>query len=210
MNCAEFEDLVEALGRGDPTEEGVRQSALSHAEACAACNRQLAESRALTNILRSIALRNREAAASPGLEVWLMEAFDNRVRTGASFWRRNWAPVGAAASLLIIFGVTLTMLLVPRPVPTAKGNRPTAVVPAREAAMEDAAEIATEFFALQGDLDLPGQESSGIVRVTLPRTTLLAFGLPMNEERVFEPLQAEILVGEDGAARAIRFLDKRP
>ena len=41
----------------------------------------------------------------------------------------------------------------------------------------------------------------------IPRSTLLAFGLPMNDERSLAPLQAEILVGEDGAAHAIRFIN---
>ena len=137
-----------------------------------------------------------------------MDLFDNRsARAGSSSWRYR-ALVGAVASLFL-FGVALTTLA-PRPAPMAKDNRPTANAPALETGTEGPEEIATEFFPLQGNLELDEQESSQVVRVSLPRMTLLAFGLPMNDERVLEPLQAEILVGEDGAARAIRFLNERP
>jgi hypothetical protein len=44
------------------------------------------------------------------------------------------------------------------------------------------------------------------VRVLVPRSSLLQFGLPMNEERSNEPIAAELLVGDDGAPRAIRFI----
>jgi hypothetical protein len=208
MNCAEFESVVEALGRGDPMEEGVRRGALSHAEKCAACSRQLDEARALTAVLRSVAQRNRQSVVSPSVEARLMEAFDDRSAvTRVSVWRYR-AFVGAVASLFL-FGAAL-MTLAPPPSPLARDKRPAAIAPTVDARTADVEEIATEFFPLQGDLDLDEQESSEIVRVSLPRTTLLAFGLPMNEERAFEPLQAEILVGEDGAARAIRFLTTRP
>ena len=208
MNCVEFESLVEALGRGDPMEEGARRGALSHAEVCAACHRHLDEARALTAVLCSVAQRNREAVVSPSVEARLMEAFDNRSASGGvSSWRYR-AFVGTVASLFVL-GVAL-MTLSPRPAPMAKDNRPAAIVPAVDVGTADVEEIATEFFPLQGDRDLDEQESGQIVRVSLPRTTLLAFGLPMNDERALDPLQAEILVGEDGAARAIRFLNERP
>jgi hypothetical protein len=40
----------------------------------------------------------------------------------------------------------------------------------------------------------------------MPRSALIAFGLPVNVEHADAPVNAELLLGEDGMARAIRFV----
>jgi len=67
-------------------------------------------------------------------------------------------------------------------------------------------EIATEFLPLADANNLTAQDGGQLVRVELPRSALLAFGLPMNIERADEPVKADVLVGQDGLARAIRFV----
>jgi hypothetical protein len=204
MRCEEFQNLVEALGRGDLMAEDARREALSHAGACPACKKDLDESRALTAALRSLA-RSSEAAASPELEARLLAAFRSRERARPLFWRRHRAWMSAVASVLVL-GLALARVA---PRPMTEDARPAIAAGAREGS-DEIEEIASDFFPLQGDLDLPDYEGRGLVRVLVPRTTLLAFGLPMNHERAFEPLQAEVLIGEDGAAKAIRFLNERP
>jgi hypothetical protein len=49
-------------------------------------------------------------------------------------------------------------------------------------------------------------ESGKVIRVQMPRSALIAFGLPVNVERADVPVKADLLVGEDGLARAIRFV----
>jgi len=49
-------------------------------------------------------------------------------------------------------------------------------------------------------------ERGQVIRVELPRSALISFGLPMNEERSREPIKADVVLGEDGLARAIRFV----
>lgn len=46
-----------------------------------------------------------------------------------------------------------------------------------------------------------------IVRVEVPRTTLLSLGLPLNLDRRQELVKADLLVGDDGIARAIRLVE---
>jgi hypothetical protein len=46
-----------------------------------------------------------------------------------------------------------------------------------------------------------------IVRVEVPRTTLLSLGLPLNLERQTSVVKADLLVGDDGIARAIRLVE---
>ena len=43
-------------------------------------------------------------------------------------------------------------------------------------------------------------------RVELPRSSLASFGLPVNLERAGERIKADVVVGNDGMARAIRFV----
>ena len=65
-------------------------------------------------------------------------------------------------------------------------------------------EIATDFMPL-GDLSSL-QDGGQIVRVKLRRSTLVRFGLPVNMDRFNENVKADVLVGSDGLAHAIRFV----
>ena len=49
-------------------------------------------------------------------------------------------------------------------------------------------------------------ESLQLMRIELPRSALVSFGLPMNVERADQRIKADVLVGNDGVARAIRFV----
>jgi len=66
-----------------------------------------------------------------------------------------------------------------------------------------AQEVATEFIPL-GPLESPVRGS--LVRMRLPRSALTVFGLPVNQNRMAERISADVLFGEDGVARAIRFV----
>jgi hypothetical protein len=67
-------------------------------------------------------------------------------------------------------------------------------------------EIATDFMPLVEGGNLSLMDSAQIVRVELPRSALISFGLPMNMERADERIKADVLLGNDGLARAIRFV----
>jgi hypothetical protein len=67
-------------------------------------------------------------------------------------------------------------------------------------------EIATDFLPLTFTADPTAPESGHLVRVTIPRSALLAMGLPMNAERAGELVRADVFIGDDGLARAIRFI----
>ena len=70
-------------------------------------------------------------------------------------------------------------------------------------------EITTDFlpvtYGSMANLDAGGQ----IVRVELPRATMATFGLPVNMERSDEKIKADVLLGVDGLAHAIRFVGNR-
>ena len=67
-------------------------------------------------------------------------------------------------------------------------------------------EIATDFMPL-GYLNAATLQDGGqIVRVELPRSALVNFGLPVNMDRYHERVKADVLLGVDGLAHAIRFV----
>jgi len=80
---------------------------------------------------------------------------------------------------------------------------PNQAKPVEHAAQE---EIATSFISLTQGYTLSMSEGGQVVRVELPRSALASFGLPVNGGRVNEPVKADVVVGNDGIARAIRFV----
>jgi hypothetical protein len=86
------------------------------------------------------------------------------------------------------------------PKPIKKRSR--SIVPADEGS----GEIATDFIPLTFTADVTAPESGHLVRVRMPRSALVAMGLPMNAERASEFVRADVFYGDDGLARAIRFI----
>jgi hypothetical protein len=167
--------------------------------------------------LAALARADENRSADSKVEETLLQAFRQRHR---SIWTRRAAGWGAlAAAVALVWLVSRpaakpvrqdTAVIVPPkvveiPVPPA----PPVVVathrlrpkPARAVAKR---EIVTGFIPVM--LDPDPLERGRLVRVRMPRSALTAFGLPVNEERFEERIQADVLVGEDGLARAIRFV----
>ena len=67
-------------------------------------------------------------------------------------------------------------------------------------------EVATEFFPLTFIADSAALETGQVVRVRIPRSALVTFGVPMNVDRAGELVKADVVIGDDGLARAIRFI----
>jgi len=70
----------------------------------------------------------------------------------------------------------------------------------------DEAEVVTQFFPLREGEDLTTLDSLQVVRVELPGSALGEVGLPFDPETVNEPVKADVVLGQDGLARAIRFV----
>jgi len=68
------------------------------------------------------------------------------------------------------------------------------------------AELVTEFYPLMDDEDLDSSEVTQVVRVELPASALSAAGLPVSPEMSSVTVKADVALGYDGMARAIRFV----
>jgi hypothetical protein len=80
----------------------------------------------------------------------------------------------------------------------------------RAASVEKAAqpeqEVVTDFMPLAYGAALSPNEGGQLVRVELPRSALVSLGLPMNADKPDERVKADVFLGHDGLARAIRFV----
>jgi hypothetical protein len=95
----------------------------------------------------------------------------------------------------------------------AKPVRPRDVKPleaiaqtVREAGGVSDTEITTEFIPVGYSNPAILQDGGQVVRVELPRYAMARFGLPVNMDRYDEKVKADVLMGVDGLARAIRFV----
>lgn len=68
------------------------------------------------------------------------------------------------------------------------------------------AEVATDFMPLGYVNSSSLQDGGSVVRVELPRSTIVSMGFAVNMDRYGERVKADVLVGADGLARAIRFV----
>ena len=78
--------------------------------------------------------------------------------------------------------------------------------PTSEVANHVNREIATDFMPLGYLNPATLQDGGRIVRVEVPRSALVNFGLPVNMDRYHEKVKADVLLGVDGLAHAIRFV----
>ena len=158
----------------------------------------------------------------------------------ARWWSWQFATVAAAVLLLVAMLVTWGNISrqepkqevknlpvqadIPEPQLTLKGNGLTAGIPppsrpatrrvttrrpARAALVTPRDEV-LPFYSLVGDGLVAPLESGRIVRVEVPAATLISYGVPVTGEAMSEQVEADLLVGQDGLARAIRFLPPSP
>lgn len=90
-----------------------------------------------------------------------------------------------------------------------RGNQPrpsAPIVPQTVIADAKDSEDATDFILLRYGDDHKPMESGEVIRVQMSRSSLITLGLPVDVERADEPVKVDLLIGEDGLARAIRFV----
>jgi hypothetical protein len=99
--------------------------------------------------------------------------------------------------------------VVEQPATVAVGVPPSHVVPARKRAHRQAQTVVrpSGFVALPSATDLPQFESGTIQRVHLSLASLPGYGVDIAGNTGSSPVEADLLVGQDGQARAIRLVN---
>jgi hypothetical protein len=176
------------------------------------------------------ALRESAAAEAPSalLESELLAEFRRHHRQKGR--RRVWIGIGMGVAASHLIAIALrperppVAIKTPPPVPaiTAPPPPPRAVAAAATPAprrrvmrkpqvrpqppQQARREVGTDFIPIPYAPDFRAEDSAAIVRVKLPRYSLQTVGLPFNPERANERIDADVLMGQDGIARAIRFV----
>jgi hypothetical protein len=204
MNCNEFESMVTAIARSEVMDSAVRWSGLAHAEACVRCAYRLASEKALRDVMAAAAVEDSVKEAPPRVREMLVGAFRER-RMAAQRQRRTWLRRVLAGSVAAILLLSAAVALRKTVNTRARMSTALSAIQNSEAAAETGDEVMTDFIPVVYDPAPIGRGS--LVRVELPRAALGAFGLPVNEDRNEELVQADLLLDDDGVMRAVRFVE---
>lgn len=145
---------------------------------------------------------------------------------GTVLRRRSSIPVKPADQVLVTNHqaqpekVSEPVANVPAPGPNTPARMPTLLAGkhARRPGVNDSAasgpiashhsrEIATNFFLINYSA-VTLAEGGRVIRVSLPRSAMARFGLPVNMDRANEPVKADLVLGIDNRPQAIRFVQE--
>ena len=217
MKCEEFESIgLERSGaRMSELDAALRQAAAEHAARCpncAALQESWQEARIALQALREA---TRDAETPRRVEMRLLREFELRHRTRKARSAAIFAAWALATAALLFAGVSWwNWRLTQTHGNISAGNvvkSDTSVPSVTSVTPTDASEEPTliadsgagDFTLLPGSLPQETDDST-IVRVGMQRGALSALGLPVNEERVSDWIQVDLLVGEDGLPKAVR------
>jgi hypothetical protein len=145
--------------------------------------------------LRELADASAPLEPSPHIEAALLRDFEQRHPAHPTSPPRRvlWVPAIAASAAL---ATAVTLLVAQAGAPSGERTRPPAA--------DNAEELFPGFVAVPGSASLPTLESASIVRYELPVSALPAYGVEIVSDVSRRSVEADLLVGQDGYARAIR------
>jgi hypothetical protein len=94
-------------------------------------------------------------------------------------------------------------------VPKQLVKRPVRRVRRRPSEAVETARTTVDFVALPSAPPIDAAEGGSILRVTLPRSAMRSFGIAVDEMDSPGRVTADVMVGSDGVARAVRFVSLR-
>jgi hypothetical protein len=216
MTCEEFE----AIGLEHPdtlkAADVARAQALAHANGCSRCAALQESWQGARAELQALRTATRYAGAPQRVEMRLRQEFRAKyrtLRTRSAAVFTAWALATAAVLLGAASWWNWRLAQEEHPSNLA-GSIVHATTPGAGASgtgnIADSPEEPTLIADNAGDFTLlPGSlpqevDDSAIVRVRMQRGALGALGLPVNEERLSDWIQVDLLVGPDGQPKAVR------
>jgi hypothetical protein len=228
MTCREFDEIVHGFVRMELLDVNMREAALEHAAHCEPCSERMADAAALAEASEMMGKGAREAQAPPRLEKWLLAAYRNHHRRVS--WRHTleWASLGAAAAVLLVFLWTVGGRSKVQPAPAPKKDvssqsgmpldAKTPVIPKPQdetaagidpvvrAASAGETYLASDFVPVPFTGAITTDDPGMIVRVQLTRASLAQLGYPVAETPDEDLILADVLVGEDGWPRGVKLI----
>ena len=199
MNCDEFWCTIPELGPVLGNSESSR-----HLAECPACAVRMTRHRELEAGFRAVAAGYARVEAPARVEVRLRTAFRKQAGSENRDSSRRWIPVvtwAAAFVAMFVLGVFLV-----------RSRQPEAIRPpvhrTVELAMLQPQDDADGFIPLPNSAGMAADgDDVNLVRVEVPRSAMIALGLDVSADRAEEMVEADVMVGSNGLARAVRFLD---
>lgn len=199
MNCEEFWNRISRMEASELDD---------HAAGCAPCAARLERERGLSRGLRLLAAELNSLEAPARVEANLAAAFRLVHGIGATprnaWWGKPilpWAAAAVAAAVLA-FGFWIA----PKrraEAPAAHHNAPAQV----ELATLTSQARDDGFIPLPDAPQIDPNDDVNVIRMELPRSAMLTVGLDVNPDQVSGTVQAEVMLGSDGLARAVRFVE---
>lgn len=174
-----------------------------HLRECTSCAGLMERQRVLAVGLRHLAGKRAALESPPRIEAQLLEAFrrysGTLTKPGRPWWVLcwKWAPAAAAT---VAFGGWLVWSHRTGPIHSLPATAAYAAV-----AVDDAADADNGFIPLPYAADTVSTDEADRVRVELPRSALVALGVPVAEGDG-DAVQAELLLGAGGAPQAVKLL----
>lgn len=228
------EEILQAYLDGElPQEAG--DSVAAHLAECTVCAARVGEAQQTWMAIDgALASELPEVIPTARLRVRIESALAEKAApkfTLASLW--NWKLAAVTAAILLALSALLfrpanqpphhEQAVLPAPVSTPDFIPSPTPPPVRDVAQQplpirkrvlrrtptsnaEEAEVVTRFFSLRDGEDLTTIESGQLVRVELPGSALSEAGYPFNPETAQTSVIADVVLGQDGLARAIRFV----
>jgi len=236
MNCQQFADMLEDLERELPMKETTRAAALAHAEDCAGCRKRLVQARLLSLELRALAKEDESLCAPVYLETRLAAAFRQHKERSSMAWKPwVWAAAAAVVAIGWLIArpsrQAVSTAVMGKIAHATSPSKPTAAAPQLAAKNDDvparthvsrkpvetrrrmSRENQTEADATNEFVSFPYSDTAYpvgdgmMVRVQLPRMAPAMIGLPVAPgSDTSGTVTADVVIGQDGVARAIRFV----
>jgi hypothetical protein len=227
MTCREFDEIVHGFVRVELLDVKVREAALEHASRCRLCAERMAEAGVLAEASEAVSSSVRDQQAPPRVQEALLTAFRNHHRRAV--WQRNleWAAVGAAAAVLLVFLWTVggrskgPSSPIPRKDVSSQSRAPQEAnglvrskqeeaAPPADAAVDVAPRsetyVASDFVPVPFAGAIAPDDPGMIVRVQLTRASLAQLGYPVAETPDEDLILADVLMGEDGWPRGVKLV----
>jgi anti-sigma factor RsiW len=228
LGCKRTGSILIEIARERNVNTAEKLAAMDHLAVCNECASSFSSQSELSTRLREMA-QAYEERPSDVIEKRVIEEFRKGRRSG--YWLR----AAAAATVLLLLGFTtylfsilshqveITSVKVPAPVPVATTGLQSEPAPVatpvrvtvksrkryvrrKVQSLYEEQQVTTNFLPLDPvSVGIP-LENAQLIRVELPKTSLQLLGFPPMPDDSRKRVTADLLVGEDGLARAIRFV----
>ena len=214
MKCEEFEAIgLERNGLpADTLDAALRDAAATHAAECARCAALQESWQEARLALQAWREKTRNVETPQRVEMRLRHEFGMRHRTAKARSAAVFTAWALATAAVLFAGVSWWNWKVGQN--RVDVSSPNIIKPNRVGPAQPTVDTAEETTLVAGNdagdfTLLPGSlpqeiDDSAIVRVGMQRGSLSALGLQVNEERLSDWIQVDLLVGEDGLPKAVR------